>query len=202
MKKFNLKINFGWKELILVGIFAILVATDLITKYLEEAQGWNFIFIPNLIEVESGHRNSGAAFSMLASAEWGQTLLVVSTSVMMLALVVAFLLLPNKFFILKISIVLILSGAIGNFVDRIAFGEVRDFVWVNMLFTKACCNFADFWIVFGAILMLVDMLFLNDWAIFPLTKSAKLAQQSKHDKECDQQTDDNEYVVGDDDGGR
>ena len=177
MKKFNLKINFGWKELILVGIFAILVATDLITKYLEEAQGWNFIFIPNLIEVESGHRNSGAAFSMLASAEWGQTLLVVSTSVMMLALVVAFLLLPNKFFILKIAIVLILSGAIGNFVDRIAFGEVRDFVWVNMLF-------------------------LNDWAIFPLTKSAKLAQQSKANKQDAQQTDDNEYVVGDDDDGR
>lgn len=199
MKKFKLKINFGFKELILVGVFAILLATDLLTKYFEEAQGWNFIFIPNLIEVESGHRNSGAAFSMLASAEWGQTLLIISTSIMMLALVVAFLLLPKKFLILKIAIILILSGAIGNFVDRIAFGEVRDFVWINMLFTKACCNFADFWIVFGAILMLVDMLFLNDWAIFPLTNSAKLAQQAKLDKADDQQIANQEYEVGDDD---
>lgn len=182
MKKFKLKINFGWKELILVGVFVLLLATDLLTKYLEEMYRWNFIFIPNLIEVESGYRNGGAAFSMFASVEWGQALLIVSTSIMMLALIFVFLCLPKKFYVLKIAVILVLSGAIGNFIDRIAFGEVRDFVWINMFFTKACCNFADFWIVFGAILLVVDTLFFNDLAVFPLTKKAKQARADKLDE--------------------
>lgn len=179
MNKFKLKINFGWKELILVGVFVLLLATDLLTKYLEETYRWNFIFIPNLIEVESGYRNGGAAFSMFASVEWGQALLIISTSIMMLALIFVFLCLPKKFYVLKIAIILVLSGAIGNFIDRIAFGEVRDFVWINMFFTKACCNFADFWIVFGAVLLVVDTLFFNDLAVFPLTKKSKQARADK-----------------------
>jgi hypothetical protein len=45
-----------------------------------------------------------------------------------------------------------------------------------MIVSWACCNFADFWIVFGIIIAAIDMLFLNEWAVIPLTKKARMAQ--------------------------
>ena len=78
---------------------------------------------------------------------------------------------------------MIIAGAVANLVDRVAFGYVRDFVWVNMLFSTACCNFADFFIVFGVIFAVIDFLFLNEWAIIPLTKRAKAAHELEKQRE-------------------
>ena len=76
-----------------------------------------------------------------------------------------------------------MAGAIGNLIDRIAFREVRDFVGINMFGNMVSCNFADFWIVFGTIVAIVDILFLNEWALIPLTKRAKEAQKKEDDNE-------------------
>ena len=78
---------------------------------------------------------------------------------------------------------MITAGAIGNLVDRIAYREVRDFVGINMFGRMVSCNFADFWIVFGTVIAVVDMLFINEWAVFPLTKKAKAAQKAREQAE-------------------
>lgn len=172
----KLKLHFGKISAIMIAVFAVLLTVDLVLKAVEESYHWNFTVIPGLIKVTCCVRNPGAAFSFLAEAEWGQAFLIAITIIMLIVLFAGFLFLPERFVVLKLSIAMITSGAVGNLVDRIAFGNVRDFVWVNMLGNWACCNFADFWIVFGVIIAVVDMLFLNEWAIFPLTKSAKAAQ--------------------------
>lgn len=177
--KIKLKVNFGKVSAILVAVFAVLLTVDLVLKYCEEAYGWNFSVIPKLITVESGIRNPGAAFSFLANKGWGQIFLIILTFIAFAALVFGFLVIPERFKILKIAITLVASGAVGNLIDRLAFLEVRDFVWINMFGKWACCNFADFWIVFGVILAVIDMLFLNEWAVFPLTKKAKAAQKKR-----------------------
>ncbi len=180
----KLKVHFGLKSIIFIGVLLVLLAVDLITKHFEELQGWNFIFINKLIWVESGVRNPGASFSFLADVVWGQTFLKVLTIVLLLGLIAVFLFLPERFTLLKLSIAMIISGALGNLIDRFMFDEVRDFVWVNIFGNPACCNFADFWIVFGAIIAVIDMLFINEWAVFPLTKTAKQAQaKSKVEKQ-------------------
>jgi signal peptidase II len=56
---------------------------------------------------------------------------------------------------------LILAGAIGNFVDRIAFGYVRDFIMFDFWKTFPIFNFADCCIVIGCILVCVYFLFLS-----------------------------------------
>ncbi len=177
--RIKLKAHFGKVSAILIAVFAALLTVDLVLKHCEEAYNWNFTVIPHLITVQSGVRNPGAAFSFLANAGWGQIFLIVLTFIALAAMVFAFIVLPERFIILKTSIALIASGALGNLVDRIAFREVRDFVWLNMFGNWACCNFADFWIVFGVILAVIDMLFLNEWAVLPLTKSAKAAQKAR-----------------------
>ena len=179
----RIKSNIGWKSAIFLGVFAVLLAADLLTKHFEEAYSWNFTVIPGFIEVESGIRNPGAGFSWLADKSWGQPFLIALTVVMVVAVMGVILALPERFTILKLSLYMMLAGALGNLVDRIAFGEVRDFVW--LLIVDAYCNFADFWIVIGGILAVIDMLFLNEISVFPLTQRAREAQ-AEHQKREEQ----------------
>jgi signal peptidase II len=180
--KNKIKFNVGKKSIILIAVCIVLVLVDLFTKIFEERYGWKFTVIPKLIEVESGSRNPGAAFSFLAEASWGQAFLIAMTFFMLILLIGFFIVLPERFTLLKIAVTLISAGAIGNLIDRIAYNEVRDFVGINMLGNMVSCNFADFWIVFGTIIAIIDLLFINEWALFPLTKRAKEAQ-AKREKE-------------------
>lgn len=179
----KIKVNIGWKSGILIAVCAVLVLIDLLTKIFEERDGWNFVVIRNFIEVESGSRNPGCAFSFLAEAAWGQTFLIVVTFIMLALLIGLFTVLPERFILLKIALSMVVAGAIGNLIDRIAFREVRDFVGLNMFGHMTSCNFADFWIVLGAILAVIDILFINEWAVFPLTKTAKAAQAKRKEQE-------------------
>lgn len=177
-KKF--KLHFGKVSIILLFVCAALVAVDLILKHFEELQNWNFTVIPGFIWVEAGHRNDGAAFSFMA----GNTALLITVAMILLAvMVVCFLFVPDKLVFLKVALTMIIAGAIGNLVDRFVFdGEVRDFVYVNMLFNAPCCNFADFFIVLGVIFAAADCLFFNDWALIPLTVRAKAAQAAEKEQ--------------------
>ncbi|MGN0805079.1 MAG: signal peptidase II [Candidatus Coproplasma sp.] len=178
-KERKLHISYGKAGLILTAVFAVLIATDLLLKYFAWRFEWEFTVIPKLIEVVPMQYNTGAAFSFLNDKAWAQTFFIVLTFIMLAVMIFGFLALPKNFIVLKTAIVLIASGAVGNLVDRLLWGCVRDFVDVWIFGNVACCNFADFWIVFGAILAVIDMLFLNDWSIFPLTKSAKKAQADR-----------------------
>lgn len=186
LKSFKkLKIHVNLKSLIYLGVLIALILVDLLTKIYEERNGWNFKIIPGFIEVHSGSRNPGCAFSFLAEADWGQPFLIATTFLLLIVLIGGFLLLPNRFIILKASITMITGGAIGNLIDRIAYFEVRDFVEINMFGNMTSCNFADFWIVLGTVLAIVDLLFINEWALIPLTKSARAAQKAKEEKKSE-----------------
>lgn len=180
----NIKISLGLSGLILIGVFALLVFTDLILKFVAWRFEWEFTVIPNLIEVVPITYNYGAAFSFLSNKEWAVIFFMVLTVVMLIVMILGFLVLPKRFVVLRTAIALIAAGALGNLVDRMAWGCVRDFVDVWMFGRMACCNFADFWIVFGVALAILDMLFLNEWAVLPLTKTAKEAQRERKAEEA------------------
>lgn len=181
-KKIKLKISVGISGLILLGVFAVLLAADLILKYCAVKYRWQFTVIPGVIEVVPVQYNTGAAFSFLNDKSWAQAFFITITFIMLAALVFAYLFIPKRFVVLKTAIAVVCAGAVGNLVDRLAFQCVRDFVDVWLFGSMACCNFADFWIVFGVIIAVVDMLFLNEWAAFPLTRKAKLAQKTREGK--------------------
>lgn len=193
-KKFKLKIHFGKVSAILIAVFAVLLTVDLVLKHCYEAYDWNFTVIPKLIWVENSptNYNKGAAFSFLSDTEWGRIFFIVLTFIMLGVMIAAFLLLPERFVGLKVALAMVASGALGNLVDRLAFGYVRDFVWVNIFGNWACCNFADFWIVLGVIWAIIDILFLNEWAILPLTRTAKEAAKKRElaEKEKSETNDD------------
>lgn len=201
-KKRKIKVNIGILSIILTGAIVALVLIDLLTKIFEERNGWNFTVIRGFIEVVGGCRNPGCAFSFLADAEWGQPFLIAATFILLAALIFLFTVLPERFFLLKTAIAMIIAGALGNLIDRIAYGEVRDFVGLRMFGNIVYCNFADFWIVIGTVIAVVDLLFLNEIAVFPLTKRAKAAQNGENGQtDADAASETSEPPAAEDDTG-
>ncbi len=181
----KLRVHIGLKSIILAGVCIVLILVDLLTKIFEERYNWNFIVIPNFIEVEGGsvHRNPGCAFSFLANASWGQGFLIAMTFILLAVLIAVYIFLPERFTLIKVALSMIIAGAIGNLIDRLAYRQVRDFVGVNMFGNMVFCNFADFWITFGTALAILDIMFINEFALFPLTKKAKAAQAKRKENE-------------------
>jgi len=54
---------------------------------------------------------------------------------------------------------LIIAGGLGNLCDRIRYGFVVDFIDINELFSYPMFNVADCFVVVGAVLMVIAVLF-------------------------------------------
>ena len=113
--------------------------------------------------------NRGAAFGMLQNKVW---LFAIFTIIVLAGMVLLYVRLPKvkRYRPLKITLVLLFSGAVGNFVDRISIGYVVDmfhFYW----FEFPVFNVADIFIVISCIALVLLMLFyykeeeLDLWAI-------------------------------------
>jgi signal peptidase II len=116
--------------------------------------------IPGLFDWTLAY-NSGAAFSFLAGASGWQRWLfsAIALAVSLILLLWLKRLKPAETG-LAVALALVLGGALGNLFDRMAFGQVIDFVllhWQNRWYFPAF-NLADSAITVGALLLLLDML--------------------------------------------
>ena len=103
--------------------------------------------------------NTGGGFSILT----GQTgLLLVVTAALMILMVVLYARGYIQHWLGKLSFVLIVSGGIGNMIDRIFNdGAVVDFIDVSPIFDFPIFNFADCCVTVGGVLFCVYVLFLH-----------------------------------------
>ena len=103
-KKLKLKPQFGVLTIILLIAIAVLIAADLLTKHFEEKYDWSLVIIRGFIEISHDIKNQGCAFSFLNnSPAVGQPLLITATLVMLVFMIAAFIFMPNKMAVLKIS---------------------------------------------------------------------------------------------------
>ena len=146
------------KYLFLFTLFFILLIIDIFSKYLANKLldfGVNIIIIPNVVSFEKVY-NSGAAFGLFMHASF--LLLLIS---LIISLVIIYFLFSKKFdktVIEYVSLIFILSGAIGNMIDRIIYKHVIDFISLQFI-NFPVFNFADICINIGVILLLSVYLF-------------------------------------------
>ena len=153
----------------------VVLAVDLITKYLAVSTGFNFVVIPWLLKFKLSY-NTGAAFSFLSGKEWAMTFFIVITSITLLLIIGYFIFniinkrKPSKWLLIALS--LVFAGALGNFIDRITLGKVRDFIFVfyDTNIFPAIFNVADSSLVIGVIMICVFLLFLDKDAVFKRKK--------------------------------
>ena len=110
---------------------------------------------PGVVELRY-YLNDGMAFSMLAGQ---RTLLIVVTTVM-LAAVTVYLVWKRPPLVERIAWTMVLGGGVGNLIDRMASGQVVDYI--NLLFIDfAVFNFADICVTCGIALLFVDILLIE-----------------------------------------
>ena len=112
--------------------------------------------------------NDGAAFGILSNQ---RLFCLLVTLLICVAGIIVLLRFPTKHILLKLSSGFILGGAIGNLIDRVIIGVVRDFIDATIVETVtglsfAVFNVADIFVVVGTILLAVYILFIHD-KIYP-----------------------------------
>ena len=150
-------------------VFFILLFADQITKAAAFAvygsNGPLIYWIPNFLGIDTCY-NPGASLGIAADKPWAAPLFIALTVVAVIVLTVVFVRLSKRRHFLRTAIVLIMSGAIGNLIDRIVFEKVRDLIHMNFGFVSFSNNVADLAITVGAVMFVLALLFVDDDAIF------------------------------------
>lgn len=101
--------------------------------------------------------NHGAAFGMLQNRIW---FFVIMAAVIFILILFVLMRMPahKKYLWMRICLVLIACGAIGNMIDRIRLGYVVDFIYF-VLIDFPIFNVADIYVTVGTALLIVLILF-------------------------------------------
>ena len=151
--------------LLWLGIALVILLADQLTKLLivdsfllGDSQPVTTFF--NLVRVH----NSGAAFSMLSTASGWQRWLFTGIGVVATFFILWLLRSHPTQKLFCFALALVLGGAVGNVIDRIAYGHVVDFLdfhwdWLSPVFYEGhfpAFNVADSAISVGAVCLILD----------------------------------------------
>ena len=141
-----------------VAIAAVLLVIDLLTKkyvygYCKEHGKIDIIKgVFSFTSVE----NTGASFGIFSSNTLALT--IVSSVCAVIIFLFLFYSYKRRNLWLRSALILIFAGAVGNIVDRIALGYVRDFIYFELI-DFAVFNFADSCLTVGTIVLIIYLLF-------------------------------------------
>lgn len=102
--------------------------------------------------------NTGAAFGIFRNR---QIFFYISTTVILGVLIFFYLKIPKgkKYFPLRLCTVFLMSGAIGNFIDRVWHHYVIDFIYFELI-DFPVFNVADIYVTCSAVVLAVLLLFV------------------------------------------
>ena len=150
-----------WKKKILIWDFVCIILINSLDRLSKIAAEYycineNFVLIEDIFEI-TYLKNMGGAFGILNN----QRFFFIFIACLFVSLIVFFLFAtPNdkKFNALHIWISFVLSGTIGNLVDRIIYGSVIDMFYISKL-DFPVFNLSDVFITLGTIFTLILVLF-------------------------------------------
>lgn len=140
------------RKIVIIGIIALVI--DQITKSLMQIYDVHFNIINGFLSLNY-IQNTGAAWSILE----GKQYLLIGISIVMLILVYNMSFSYDNNRLNNITFGLLFGGIIGNLIDRVFYGIVRDFIDINVFgYDFPVFNIADMAIVFGVIILLIGTL--------------------------------------------
>lgn len=141
-----------------IFIFIFFVVIDQLTKILAASslKSGDFVIIKNGLVLHY-LENKGAAFSMLSGKG---IVFIILTPIIMAIIIYFFVKIPDEkpYFALIIDLSVLLSGALGNYIDRLVLGYVRDFIYFECI-NFPVFNFADICVTLSVIYLFVLILF-------------------------------------------
>jgi signal peptidase II len=139
--------------------FLILVFLDQFTKYLVDHKMALYDAIPVIENVFEIHyiRNPGTAWGLLANR---QTLFIICTILVFIIGITIYCRCAKlgKYKDIQALLVMIIAGGMGNFIDRIRYQYVIDFLYFKLI-NFPVFNVADCYVTVGFILLILVVLF-------------------------------------------
>lgn len=158
-------------------VLAVILAADQLVKYWSETTltplGTSMPVIDGVFQFTSAH-NTGAAWGMLPGKKWFFLVL----TVLVCAFLVVFLVRYRKRMTVlsRVTLSLLLAGALGNFIDRAVLSYVRD-MFDFCLINFPIFNVADSALTVGCCLLAIDVLFMKERSLFELPFAKKDAER-------------------------
>ena len=151
---------------------AVLVIIDQIIKYFISAylQPVGSVSVIDNIFSLTYVENKGVAFGMFSDMRW---IFVALTSILLVIIIFYMFKKRPKGKFFYVCAALIIGGGIGNLMDRIFYGYVIDYL--SLSFFPPVCNFADYCITAGTIMLVIYLLFFSD--ILDSSKKAKIKNE-------------------------
>ena len=141
-------------------IFVVVVALDQVSKalaaeLLTALPGGSFPLIDGVFHL-TYVENVGAAFGMLKNARW----FFIAATLIVCAVMIFVLIKEHKKLhgLMRAALALILAGAVGNLIDRVVLGYVRDMLHFALI-NFAVFNVADSALTVGTAILVLDVLF-------------------------------------------
>ena len=138
-------------------LFVFLIIIDLISKkYVYELVDL-YTFMPLTFFLEITHiHNFGVSFGLFSGLISPWILIFLA---LLVTIFIFYLMLNSSDIIEKLGLLIIISGAISNIIDRSINGYVIDFIYIHYnTFSWPAFNFADIYITIGIIMIIINML--------------------------------------------
>lgn len=178
----NKKSNFLFLIIYLVGV-AVLTELDQITKAIAESKlmGKSDFSIIKDAFVLTYLRNDGAAWGMLSGKI---NVFLIFTIIVLLVITYMVIRMPatKRYVPFFIAMTLLVSGAVGNFIDRVRFGYVRDFIYFKLI-NFPVFNVADIYVTISVALIIILILFIYKDEDFAFLRFKANASKKEDDDE-------------------
>ena len=158
-----------------IVITAVLTQLDQITKYVAESNLYmkNDIDIIKNVLTLTYLRNNGSAFGMF-SGKINAFLVLTVIIVAVITYIVIRMPVTKRYLPMYIVCTMLISGAIGNLIDRVRFGYVRDFIYFKLI-NFPVFNVADCYVTISVAIFIVLILFVykeNEFDFLSFKKKA------------------------------
>ena len=145
--------------------FIILIAllfADLLIKYSLNSTNIDPITIIPLFLDFYLTKNTGIALSLFSSTD-PTSQIILSITIFLALSYLTYIFFTTSEKLQKLSLTLIIAGGLGNFLERVFFGSVTDYLYLRIGTTPLFIfNFADLIITIGAGVIIYSWLFINE----------------------------------------
>ena len=159
-------------ELLIAAVLIVIDQLEKIYIYGHCRDVGDIIIIDGVIRF-TAVENTGASFGMFSSSTAALTAVSFICSVILIAFI--FYSYPRRSKWLRSALVMLTAGALGNVIDRMALGYVRDMVYFELI-DFAVFNFADNCLCIGTAVLIIYILFFY-------TKDEEAARKLRQESE-------------------
>ena len=169
------------KEILFSVLLICLLLLDQITKTVAKSSfesGWQKTTVIENFFYFQYTMNTGAAWSFLSNVSWGQLFFKIITPISLVLFFIYYVYVCKKGYkFLRVAIILLIAGTIGNFIDRLVYNGVVDFIsFVFGDYYFPIFNLADTFMTVSIVMIIIHYLFLDKEALFRRKNAKKSIQ--------------------------